>query len=514
MSLRSYIFKTAAIFAMVTLPLLATAQPPSPNAIAKSEGATVTAQSTAVTTSVVLTISTPSTISYGEDVGGYAVVSSSDGTTLSGTVTFYDDATNICTIPVTQATSCPASAGTGFTAGQHLLTAVYSGDASHTGSTSNGVYVTVVPDTTTVGLTSSANPAAYGQNIVLTAAAQGDHAVPSGQIEFLDGTSLIALGTLNQSGVATVTASALAPGTHSLTARYAATQNFSSATSAVLSQAIQVQGAIATVTTLASNINPASNGQNVTFIANVSTVGESLLPTGTVTLLDGSTVLGTSSLNSMGLATFSMTSLTTGSHTISASYAGNTTTAASSSTPLVETVSASSTSATTPFSLTITGTPTVVIGRSVNLLVTVTPRAGSIQPVQLSCAGLPTESACTFGTATLPVNGGTTSLQISAMFPHSCESNIPYSQNAGIPFAGPALAGLLLLFIPRRRCKSLKSLLLVLIAACGMSALMGCGNCTDLGTRPGDYTINVIGTSTGGGSSTVTTKIVLHVTLP
>jgi len=134
--------------------------------------------------------------------------------------------------------------------------------------------------------------------------------------------------------------------------------------------------------------------------------------------------------------------------------------------------------------------------------------------VQLSCAGLPTESACTFGTATLPVNGGTTSLQISAMFPHSCESNIPYSQNAGIPFAGPALAGLLLLFIPRRRRKSFKSLLLVLIAACGMSALTGCGNCTDLGTRPGDYTINVIGTSTGGGSSTVTTKILLHVTLP
>jgi hypothetical protein len=43
---------------------------------------------------------------------------------------------------------------------------------------------------------------------------------------------------------------------------------------------------------------------------------------------------------------------------------------------------------------------------------------------------------------------------------------------------------------------------------------MGCGNCTDLGTRPGDYTIKVIGTSTGASSNAVVAKIVLHVTVP
>jgi hypothetical protein len=153
-------------------------------------------------------------------------------------------------------------------------------------------------------------------------------------------------------------------------------------------------------------------------------------------------------------------------------------------------------------------------GRAVNLLVTVAPQIGSIQPVQLSCSGLPSESACTFGTETLPVNGGTTSLQISTMAPHSCESDIPYTQSAGMPFAGPALAGIVLLFLPRRRRKSLKGLLLVLVATCSMATLMGCGNCSDLGTRPGDYTIKVIGTSMGTASSTVITKIVLHVAVP
>ncbi|WP_348268229.1 Ig-like domain-containing protein [Edaphobacter paludis] len=496
MSIRSFARKTAA-----TLTLMAAAVP----ALAQ--------QSTAVATSIVLTISTPSTTSFGEDVSGYAVVNSSDGTTLSGTVTFYDGTANICTIPVTQTTSCPPSAGTGFAAGTHLLTAVYSGDAAHLGSTSNGVYITVLPDTTTVNLTSSANPASFGQSVVLTATAQGDHAIPSGQIGFFDGTNLIAIATLNQAGVATLATSALTLGTHTITAQYAATQNFSGA-STVLNQAVQPGGAIATVTTLASNVNPVSAAQNVTFTAAVSTMGESLVPTGEVTLLDGSTVLGTAPLNSLGLATFSTASLGTGSHTISASYAGNAVTAASSSTPLIEVVSASSATSQSPFTLTIAGTPTVVTGSAVNLLITVAPQTGTLQPVQLSCAGLPTESACTFGTATLPVNGGTTSLQISTMFPHSCESTTPYTQNAGLPFAGPALAGLLLLFIPRRRRKSLKGLLLVLVAACGMATLIGCGNCTDLGTRPGDYTIKIIGTSTGTASSTVITKIVLHVTVP
>jgi hypothetical protein len=499
MSIQSFAWKTAVLLALTAAPFSAPAQ-------------LLSSRSTAVATTVTLTLSNPSTISYGEDVSGYAVVTASDGTTLSGTVTFYDGASNICTIPVTQTTSCPPSAGTGFAAGSHLLMAVYSGDATHLGSTSNSVPVTVVPDATTVSLTSSANPAGLGQSVTFTAAARGDHAVPSGQIEFFDGTSQIAVATLSQSGIATVAVSALALGTHSITAGYAATHNFNSAASAVLHQVIQARSPVTTTTTLASNANPAASGQSVIFTAAVSTGGASLVPAGTVTLLDGSTVLGTATLNSLGLATFSTASLGGGNHTLSASYAGDAATAPSSSTPLAEVVSGSTTSQ-SPFTVTIAGAANVMAGSAVNLLVTVAPRTGSLQPVELSCSGLPTESVCTFGTATLPANGGTSSLQISTMFPHSCEAAAG-AQNAGMPLAGSTLAGLLLLFLPRHRRRSLKSLLLVLVAACGMASLMGCGNCTDLGTRPGDYTIKVIGASTGAASSTVITKIVLHVTVP
>lgn len=515
MSIQSLVLKTATLIALISMPLPASTQQPSTDHATKNAATPiVTSQTTAVATTIVLTISTASTISYGEDVGGYALVTSSDGTTLSGTVTFYDGATNICTIPVTQTTSCPASAGTGFAAGAHLLTASYSGDSTHQSSASNGVPILVVPDVTTLILSSSANPAAYGSNVTFTLTAKGDHAIPSGQIQFLDGASLIATATLNPAGSASIAESSLKLGTHPITARYTATQNFGAGVSAVLNQVIQTSAGMATSTMLASNLNPATAGQSITFTADVVTVGQSIVPTGAVTFLDGSTVLGTASLNNSGLATLSTSLLQSGSHAISASYAGTATTAASSSIPLTESVTASSTTSPAPFTVAIAGTPTVITGQSVNLLVTVAPRIGSQQPVQLSCAELPTESACTFATPTLPASGGTTSLEISTMAPHSCESDIPYSQNSGIPFTGPALAGLMLLFIPRRRRKSMKNLLMVLVAACGMASLMGCGNCSDLGTRPGDYSVQVIAASTGTITSKVITKITLHVTVP
>jgi hypothetical protein len=165
------------------------------------------------------------------------------------------------------------------------------------------------------------------------------------------------------------------------------------------------------------------------------------------------------------------------------------------------------------FTLSVAGTPTVDTGSAVNLLVTVAPQAGSIQPVHLSCAGLPSESTCTFGTTTLPVNGGTTGLQITTMEPHSCESAPPSSQSAGMPLSGPLFAGLMLLLVQRRKCVPLNRLLIAIIA-CGLATLTGCGSCTDLGTRPGDYTIKIVATSTAADSNATITNIVLHVTVP
>jgi Bacterial Ig-like domain (group 3)/FG-GAP-like repeat/FG-GAP repeat len=369
-------------------------------------------QWTLVPTTVVLTITSPLTITFGQAVNGSAQVTASDGNLPTGTITFYDGATNICTIPVAPSASCPASAGANFPVGTHVLTAAYSGDTTHLASVSAPVTVTVVP-------------------------------------------------------VATPTKAQ-------------------------------------TVTMLTSNLDPAMAGQSVTFTANVVATGSSLIvPTGVVTFLDGSTVLGTKPLVGSGVASFSTSSLSMGGHSITASYGGDANSVASLSAVLTETVN-SAVTAGSGFSVSVTGAAKVGVGGVANLQVTVSPQTGYMQLVQLSCADLPSEAACTFAAHTIPAGGGTTTLQLSTMAPRSCTVADSGSTTAGLPFAGTSVAALLVLFIPGKRLRIVKGLLVALVALCGMATLTGCGACTDLGTKPGSYAILVIGSS---GASVVTTKV-------
>src|SRR5262249_44575017 len=77
----------------------------------------------------------------------------------------------------------------------------------------------------------------------------------------------------------------------------------------------------ATTTTLTSTLNPSTLGQPVTFTARVS-AGGSGTPTGTVTFMEGTTTLGTGTLDAAGLATFSTSAMTVGNHAITAVYGG------------------------------------------------------------------------------------------------------------------------------------------------------------------------------------------------
>jgi uncharacterized repeat protein (TIGR02543 family) len=78
--------------------------------------------------------------------------------------------------------------------------------------------------------------------------------------------------------------------------------------------------------------NPSSYGQRVAFVALVlPDAWGSGMPSGTVTFKEGETILGTGTLNWWGLATFSTSSLSVGTHSITAVYNGNDTFTGSSS---------------------------------------------------------------------------------------------------------------------------------------------------------------------------------------
>jgi hypothetical protein len=92
-----------------------------------------------------------------------------------------------------------------------------------------------------------------------------------------------------------------------------------------------------TSTTLMSNTNPSQYGQSVAITATVSN-GGATTPTGNITFFDGGNPVDSATLDVNGKATFNTSSLSVGSHSITASYGGDSTSAPSTSTVLLQVV--------------------------------------------------------------------------------------------------------------------------------------------------------------------------------
>jgi hypothetical protein len=129
----------------------------------------------------------------------------------------------------------------------------------------------------------------------------------------------------------------LASGSHPVTVEY-----YEHLGVAVAQLTITSSVAVATTTTVTSSRNPSVYGSPVTFTATVSPS----VATGTVTFGDGARSIGTGTLNSVGVATFTTSALTAGAHSITAVYGGDSVFIGSTSPLISQTV--------TPKALTIT----------------------------------------------------------------------------------------------------------------------------------------------------------------
>jgi hypothetical protein len=98
----------------------------------------------------------------------------------------------------------------------------------------------------------------------------------------------------------------------------------------------------ATTIALSSSANPSTVGQPVTFTTTVTSASGT--PTGAVTFMDGGTTLGSATLAG-GVAVFTTTALTIGTHGITASYSGSAIFAPSTSAVLMQAVNMSTDSA-------------------------------------------------------------------------------------------------------------------------------------------------------------------------
>src|SRR5712692_7629980 len=223
----------------------------------------------------------------------------------------------------------------------NLYQAVFSNSAGS--ATSTAAKLTVINPATTTALVSSANPSAFGQPVTLTATVSSPAGIPTGTVTFLDGATSLGAGTLDSSGIATLTTASLAVGAHSVTASYGGDTNFNPSSSSALSQTVN-KGP--TTVTAISSANPSVFGQGVIFSAAVAPAAPGAgSPTGTVTFQDGATSLGTSGIIN-GQASFTTSSLAVGSHSVTTVYNGDGNFNGASSAPVTQAVNkaASSTS--------------------------------------------------------------------------------------------------------------------------------------------------------------------------
>jgi hypothetical protein len=203
--------------------------------------------------------------------------------------------------------------------GLNVLTVIYQGDANYGFSTSAPVNQEVREAASVTTLTSSPNPSSYGQSVTFTATVSSSlGAPPDGEaINFMEGTTVLGTGVLS-AGFTSFTTSALVTGTKSIRAFYAGDANLVGSTSKVVNQVVTKA---TTATTLVSSLNPSTVGQSVTFTATMTPQLSGTVK-GYVTFYDGTTTLK-SVYTTGGVAKYTTSTLTSGSHTITATYNGN-----------------------------------------------------------------------------------------------------------------------------------------------------------------------------------------------
>ncbi|HLJ95684.1 MAG TPA: Ig-like domain repeat protein [Gemmataceae bacterium] len=266
-----------------------------------------------------------------------ATIDWGDGTSSAGTIVAGS------TISFSVTGSHTYSTQGSFTASVTITDINTAGDvAGSTAAVTSAATVSQPIATTTTLTVSPTSSTVFGQAVVLTAtvsAVASGSGTPSGTVTFQDGTTTLGTGTLDANGTATFTTTSLTAGTsHSLIAVYNGGGAFTGSTSSAIT--FSVNKADATVTVTASP-NPATAGQATTFTAILTAVVPgSGTPTGTVTFMDGTTTLGTGTLDANGQATFQTSALTQGQHTITAVYAGDSNFNTATSTPLNLTVKA------------------------------------------------------------------------------------------------------------------------------------------------------------------------------
>lgn len=265
--------------------------------------------------------------------------------------------------------------------GTHAFSMSFAQDAHWLSATSGTITITISANIPTFTLSSnlgSFGSVVQGTTIIFTATATGAASVPTGTVQFyVDGTAAGSPVTMS-GGVATYSTSTLVPGTHQVTAAYSGDTHYNSTTTnGVVSVVTQGPDSLSLAVQGSATVN---TGTPIIITGSLAVGALGPPPTGTVSLLDGNTVLQTASLsgNAPVSVSFNVNTsaqpLTAGTHSFSLKYGGETHWAANVSTASSVTVMQSIAATATAVSSTQSAVPA---GSSVTLTAAVSSSQSS-----------------------------------------------------------------------------------------------------------------------------------------
>jgi subtilase family serine protease len=520
-------------------------------------------------TTTQISASAAGTVAYGTPLTLMAAsygVNSGTGYPVPGTYTFNEGATQLGTasLAATGEGLAFASAGStanlifgqstnALTAGTALLPAgTYqivaaspAASASFQASASAPVTIVVSKSQVLVSLTPNYNNPAVNTTVSLAVAVmplyEADNelflpdATVTGNVDIYDTSTnpKTKLGTVAlSSSTATLPVTFSSTGVHAIIAQYDGDANDLANSSGAVD--VTVGTKVPTDTAVSGGYGWTYSSIPISLTATVTGDFTGTAPTGTVTFTDASAnngagaTIGTAPLgaaaNGQAVATLSASSLSAGTHSVTASYSGDTNYIGSGSqatqvSVIAMTLSLSSSSA------------SVMAGQNTSAI----PISFATNPiftdyyywwVNLTCTGLPAGATCVFSPGSFDPTYNSTTGILSGSSSVNIYTNGPTLQQAAIvpqrkPWRGLgslALAGLLSLGLRRRRHRLFASLAALAMLAFFLG-LGGCGgsggkyNITNPGTAAGTYAVTVTGTMVVEPFGTYTTTSTLNLTV-
>ena len=265
-----------------------------------------------------------------------------------------------------------------------------------------------------------------------------------------------------------------------------------------------------TNTQLNSSQNPSGVGQTITLTTGVTPPDITLEPplSGTVTLKDGATVLATlTNVSTRGFlfqTSFTTSSLSAGTHLITATYSGDSLYATSTSSVLEQVVQPSDFSVVVPSGG--STTQTINSGQIATYNLALTPAGGFNGTVTMGCSGAPLNATCRVNPPSLTLNGvSPANLSVSVMTTSLSgatlrTSPLGWGREQMVILTLALMLGPFAMSLTKRA--RIESTILSVVLAITITGLCGCGGGSTSGaktghqgTSPGSYTVVVTASS-------------------